>query len=162
MPHIHDEYDFTVSAFILHPTDAKIFLHKHLKLGKWLQPGGHVELTEDPWQALTHELEEEVGLDLSQCEILNQPDAPHIEEDGFVNLPIPFYKFVHNFFPDGSHKHIDDTYLLKSYTDDVQPAEGESQDFGWFSIEEIRDFHTKSEIFDNTLSICEWISAKYF
>ncbi len=52
MPHIHELYDFTASAYILHPTESKILLLLHKKLGKWLQPGGHIELSEDPLQAL--------------------------------------------------------------------------------------------------------------
>ncbi len=61
MAHIHEHYDFTVSAYVLHPTQPKIALHFHKKLFKWLQFGGHVELDEDPAQALTHELLEEAG-----------------------------------------------------------------------------------------------------
>jgi 8-oxo-dGTP pyrophosphatase MutT (NUDIX family) len=56
MPHIHEKYDFTVSAMIMHHSEPKLGLHFHKKLRKWLQAGGHIELHEDPLQALEHEL----------------------------------------------------------------------------------------------------------
>ena len=49
MAHIHEKIDFTTSVFIVR--DGKVLLHKHKKLGIWLQPGGHIELDEDPNQA---------------------------------------------------------------------------------------------------------------
>ena len=58
MAHIHNEpgqHDLTVSAFIINVSDKenpKILLCRHKKLGKLLQPGGHVELDENPWQAV--------------------------------------------------------------------------------------------------------------
>ena len=49
MAHIHEKIDFTTSVFIVR--NGKVLLHKHKKLGIWLQPGGHIELDEDPNQA---------------------------------------------------------------------------------------------------------------
>lgn len=40
------EKHFTALALILH--DKKVLLVKHLKLGVWLYPGGHVENDENP------------------------------------------------------------------------------------------------------------------
>lgn len=157
MAHIHEEYDFTVSAFVLHPTEPKILLIMHKKLDKWLQPGGHVELNEDPWSALTHELEEEAGLKLDECELLFQPSQPTLNTHGYTTLPIPFHKMFHDFNPDGSHKHIDDCYLLRSYTADVNPEEGESKLWKWFSKEEIRNLDKNDEIFESTRIIADWI-----
>lgn len=165
MPHIHTEpgqHDFTTSAFILHPSENKILLHMHRKLGKWLPPGGHVELAENIWQALEHELLEETGLLLGKCALLGQPDRPELTDEGFVNIPIPFMKFVHNFFPHGLHKHSDDSYLLRSYTEDLQPAEGESQEIGWHTIDEIVRFNKNGILEDNTLTTCRWIADRYF
>jgi 8-oxo-dGTP pyrophosphatase MutT (NUDIX family) len=56
MPHIHTgpgEHDHTASAVIIrNESDGpKVLLHLHKKLNRLLQPGGHVELHETPWQA---------------------------------------------------------------------------------------------------------------
>ena len=67
MAHVHTQYgehDQTASAFIVR-TDTeqpKLLLHLHKKLGVLLQPGGHVELQENQWQAICHEIQEETGL----------------------------------------------------------------------------------------------------
>lgn len=117
MPHIHDKYDFTVSAFILHPNEAKLLLINHRKLNIWLQPGGHVELDEDPLQGLDHELLEETGLELSKCQIIEPAKQPKVR--GQKTLPLPFHFNVHDF--NKKHKHIDLEYVIKSYTDKIKP-----------------------------------------
>ena len=64
MPHIHTkpgQHDHTVSAFIvrLDGKQPRILLHRHKKSGVYMQFGGHIELHENPWQAISHELLEE-------------------------------------------------------------------------------------------------------
>src|SRR5882757_4393264 len=56
----------TASAFVLDPAHERLLLILHSKLGRWLQPGGHVE-SGDPSVALTarREVLEETGLDVS-------------------------------------------------------------------------------------------------
>ena len=46
MPHIHEKIDFTVEVFIVHKDT--VLLRMHDKVKKWLGPGGHIELHEDP------------------------------------------------------------------------------------------------------------------
>ena len=54
MPHIHNQpgqHDICVSGYIVKITEGaepRIILHKHRKLNKLLQFGGHVELDETP------------------------------------------------------------------------------------------------------------------
>ena len=71
MGHIHNglnDHDFTVSAFIIRKDKNvnKLLLHRHKKLGKYIQIGGHVEVSENPIQALAHELKVESGYDLEK------------------------------------------------------------------------------------------------
>ena len=56
MPHIHDLYDFVVSAFIVHK--GKVLLIYHKRYHEWLPIGGHIELDEDPQEALYREIKE--------------------------------------------------------------------------------------------------------
>jgi 8-oxo-dGTP pyrophosphatase MutT (NUDIX family) len=56
----------TASAFVLDPAREKVLLILHSKLGRWLQPGGHVD-ADDPSviAAACREVLEETGLDVS-------------------------------------------------------------------------------------------------
>lgn len=158
MAHIHENYDFTVSAYVLHPSEAKIALHFHKKLHKWLQFGGHVELDEDPEQALTHELLEEAGFAPKDYEIIQSTDQPHPR--GSKTLNIPFHYEVHQ-FADTNHKHIDMQYLVKAKIDKFSPKENESKTIAWFTLDEINKLHIKDEMNDGTLDICTWIFKNF-
>ena len=61
--------NFTASAFVLAPTGDALLLIYHAKLGRWLQPGGHVEAADaDILAAALREVEEEVGVnELKEC-----------------------------------------------------------------------------------------------
>lgn len=154
MAHIHELYDFTTSAFILHPTEKKLLLLKHNKIGKWLQPGGHVELNEDPLQALTHELIEETGLTPEQYDILEPADSPKPIRKSKV-LPLPFYFNAHPF--NETHTHIDISYLAKAKTDKLTDNPDGASAIGWFNLDEIKQFHKNGEVFDDILAVCKWI-----
>ena len=136
MSHIHKLYDFTVSAFIIH--NNKLLLLHHKKLNTWLQPGGHVELDEDPEQALWREIEEETGLKRVNLKIIElSPNRPYATNA--KNLPLPFDFNVHAFGNDPVHKHIDLGYLLHSDTDKVSQNRAESNDLRWFSLQDIEN-----------------------
>lgn len=54
---------FTASAFVCSPERDRVLLIHHAKLGRWLQPGGHVEPTDpDLLAAARREVAEETGL----------------------------------------------------------------------------------------------------
>lgn len=158
MAHIHELYDFTVGAYILHPNEPKICLHLHLKLNTWLQPGGHIELNEDPEEALAHELLEEVGFFADDYEIIKTQEQP--SPRGSKPLNMPFHLDVHR-FGDTEHKHIGFGYLVQAKTDKLSPQEGESKEIAWFSIDEVRELHRKNKMYDGTLDICEWIFSNF-
>lgn len=91
----------------------------HKKLGAWMQPGGHVDRGEGPWDAAVRETTEETGLDV------------HHPEDG----PLLFHLDVHPAADD--HIHLDLRYLLLCDKDeDPSPPAGESQQVNWFSVPE--------------------------
>jgi 8-oxo-dGTP pyrophosphatase MutT (NUDIX family) len=54
---------FTASAFVLCPERRRVLLVHHQKLGRWLQPGGHVEPTDESLlDAARREVAEETGV----------------------------------------------------------------------------------------------------
>lgn len=59
-----DPTHITASAIVLCADDA-VVLHRHKRLGIYLQPGGHIEGDEAPEQAAARELHEETGLTLT-------------------------------------------------------------------------------------------------
>lgn len=161
MPHIHKnpgEHDHTASAFIVR-TDMEepcLLLHKHKKLGVLLQPGGHVELNENPWQAICHEIVEETGYELSQLKTL-QPKIRMKTLSGAILHPIPVCPNTHNFDAEGNHKHTDEGYVFIADGDPTgQPEEGESSDIRWVSLKELSDLK-ENEIFDNVREVAEFV-----
>ena len=108
----------TGSAIILGP--GGVLLHRHKRLGMWLQPGGHIEPGETPWGAARREAEEETGLRFSPWPA--PPELAHLD--------------VH----DGGrgHTHLDLRYILEVEGDPTpRPPAGESQDVVWFAWERV-------------------------
>ena len=103
----------TGSAIVVGPRG--VVLHRHKRMGIWLQPGGHLEPGETPWHAARREAAEETGL------VLRHPGAGprlvHVDVH-----PAPF-----------RHVHLDLRYVLLARDGDPRPAAGESQDVRWFT-----------------------------
>jgi len=115
---------FDRSADAVHVTGSAIavgrrgtLLHLHKTLRRWLQPGGHVDAGEAPWEAAVRETLEETGL------VARHPESG----------PQLFHLDAH---PAGEHFHLDLRYLLFCDGSDPKPAEGESQQVRWFGLDE--------------------------
>jgi len=99
-----------------------VLLIKHKSLGIWLQPGGHIEPGETPWDGALREAHEETGLPVElpvELEVVCAGGAPQL-----VHVD------VHP-GPRG-HTHLDLRYIVEAGDRDPQPPEGESQDAAWF------------------------------
>lgn len=96
-----------------------VVLHRHKRLGLWLQPGGHIDAGETPWEAARREAIEETGLPVEFA-------ASHLDGD----LPRLVHVDVHP-GPRG-HTHLDLRYLLEAPAVAPSPPAGESQDVRWF------------------------------
>lgn len=107
-----DPTHVTSSAVVVGPRG--VLLHRHKLLGIWLQPGGHIDAGEAPWQAAVRETLEETGIPAAHPE--DGPRLVHVD--------------VHA-APRG-HTHLDARYLL--HAGDVAPAPppGESPAVRWF------------------------------
>jgi len=68
----------TASAIVLDQTLTKVLLIEHKKLGKLIQPGGHVDETDESlFSAANREVIEETGFnDLSSLDIFSKKDIP--------------------------------------------------------------------------------------
>lgn len=132
MAHIHDKIDFTVGAFIVH--DGRVCLAHHKKLDLWVPPGGHIELDEDPDQALFREIEEETGLRHEDLEILSERHEFPVKTEARA-LYRPHWMSIHPF--QGDHKHIVFEYVLRSKLNSLRLADGEHHDIRWFSLHEL-------------------------
>ena len=111
-----DPIHVTGSAIVAGPRGVVLLRHK--RLGLWLQPGGHVDDGETPWDAALREAVEETGLDAEFAELGPDGVPPLIHVD------------VH---PGGrGHTHLDLRYLVRAGDDDPDPPDDESQEIGWF------------------------------
>jgi len=128
MSHIHELIDFVVSVFIVYKD--KVLLVHHKKLDKWLPVGGHIELNEDPEQALFREIKEESGLDV---EVFGQKLS--IKSEGTKFLYPPIFLDIHDISK--THKHIGLIYFAKAKTDTVTLADKEHKEIRWFTKGEL-------------------------
>lgn len=113
--------------YIVHK--GKVLLHLHKKLGKWLQPGGHIELDEDPNQTAIREAKEETGLDV---ELVGNPRLPELKGNPTDLIP-PRFLNRHPF--NTEHEHIDLSYFGRVVGGTLHAEEGTP--IRWFTKEEI-------------------------
>jgi 8-oxo-dGTP pyrophosphatase MutT (NUDIX family) len=115
----------TASAIVLDPHHRVVLLHLHRRLGRWLQPGGHVEPGERPEDAAVRETLEETGV------------AARHPSDG----PLIVHLDEHP-GPDG-HVHLDLRYLLLAEREAPVLGDGETTGDGpgatlrWSGIPEV-------------------------
>lgn len=108
-----DAVHVTGSAIVVGPPGT--VLHRHKRIGIWMQPGGHLDPGEQPWEAALRETREETGLPVSHPDG-GTPRMVHIDAH-----------------PAGEHFHLDLRYLLLSEDAKPAPGVGESKDVRWFS-----------------------------
>ncbi len=106
-----DPTHVTASAVVL-GDDGRVLLHRHKRLGIWLQPGGHIDPGESAEQAARREVAEETGITGTLAETVLHVDV----HEG----------------PRG-HVHLDVRWLVRTPAGAVPaPDAGESQDVAWF------------------------------
>ena len=93
-------------------------LHRHKRLGRWMQPGGHIDAGETPPLAALREATEELGL--------------------AVEHPASGPRLVHLDVHEAAlgHTHLDLRYLLLGADADPEPPPDESPDARWFGWDE--------------------------
>jgi 8-oxo-dGTP pyrophosphatase MutT (NUDIX family) len=111
-----DAVHVTASAVVVGPRGT--LLHLHRRLGRWLQPGGHLEEGEAPHEAAVREVAEETGL------------TGRHPASGPMLLRIDVHPAALG------HTHLDLCYLLEVPDAEPAPGEGESQEVRWWGFEE--------------------------
>jgi PhzF family phenazine biosynthesis protein len=111
-----DPTHVTASAVVV--GERGTVLHRHKRLGRWMQPGGHIDPGEEPPVAALREAIEELGLAVSHPD--EGPQLIHVD--------------VHEAAL--GHTHLDLRYLLFAPADDPHPPPGESPEARWFDWEE--------------------------
>jgi 8-oxo-dGTP pyrophosphatase MutT (NUDIX family) len=106
----------TASGIVVGPRGT--VLHRHKRLGIWMQPGGHIDAGETPPIAARREAMEELGL------TVEHPAAG----------PLLLHLDVHEAAL--GHTHLDLRYLLVGEDADPDPPAGESPDARWCDWDE--------------------------
>jgi 8-oxo-dGTP pyrophosphatase MutT (NUDIX family) len=107
-----DPTHITASAIVVGARGTVLHLHK--RLGRWMQPGGHVDPGETPPNAARRETIEELGLTVEHP--AGGPRLIHVD--------------VHEAAL--GHTHLDLRYLLIGPADDPDPPPGESPEARWY------------------------------
>jgi ADP-ribose pyrophosphatase YjhB (NUDIX family) len=117
---------FTATTFVVH--QDKVLLHRHKRYGVWLPAGGHIERDELPEIAAVREVKEETGLDVT----LYNPDRQiFMPDDEACQLHRPMYLMLENINP--YHQHIDFIYYATAVSNQLNPANGETDRIKWFN-----------------------------
>jgi 8-oxo-dGTP pyrophosphatase MutT (NUDIX family) len=106
----------TASGIVVGPRG--IVLHRHKRLGIWMQPGGHIDAGETPDVAALREATEELGL------AVRHP----------ATGPLLIHLDVHEAAL--GHTHLDLRYLLLGADADPMPPPDESPDVRWCTWDE--------------------------
>jgi 8-oxo-dGTP pyrophosphatase MutT (NUDIX family) len=149
VPHIHAEIDFVVSMFVVHPTEPKVCLLLHKKLGSWLPPGGHIDLGQTSDEAVVAEMREETGLEPADYTVVQPsgraqdvaemlqlgPERNHNQ----ANLWLPWEVDIHDFPPVKGHRHLALVYLLFAHADRLTLEADKASDIMWFGLDDLDD-----------------------
>lgn len=122
----------TASAWIVDAARTRTLLTHHGKLGRWLQPGGHVDGEPDLAAAALREAREESGLTRLRLvsEEIFDVDRHRIPAHG----------------PEPEHWHHDVRFLVEA--DPVEPLKisGESKELAWVSLDEVTRLNTEESL----------------
>lgn len=137
MPHIHELIDYAVGAFIV--KKHKVALIHHRALGIWICAGGHIELDEDPEQAVLRETFEETGLEIElvgeRCPVFGDDCKPLIR---------PRWMDIHKI--SDTHRHVGIFYDALWRSGELKLAEREHFGIDWFDLRSLESINTTPTI----------------
>jgi 8-oxo-dGTP pyrophosphatase MutT (NUDIX family) len=137
---------FTASAFVLSPDGERLLLIHHAKLGRWLQPGGHIDDgDEDVFAAALREVAEETGV----RGVVLAPGRPALLDVDVHEIPARPAK------GEAAHRHYDLRVLLWALDDAVQ-AGSDALAARWVPLDQVADWETDASVLRAVESIVAW------
>jgi len=149
--------DFVCSIFLFSEieNELKLLLLHHKKLNRWLIPGGHIEESENPVEAIKREVLEETGIQDFELVSMIHKDKTTYSDASFVFPPeFIFEENIKKHKNTPEHIHVDMIYIGKVKDGDLKLIVSESNDIRWFNLQEICPLG----LFEMT----EEIARKYF
>jgi nucleoside triphosphatase len=113
----------TVGALVFNPEGKTFLMKSHKWKGKWIIPGGHIELGETIEEALKREIKEETGLDIFDMVFVGMQEFVFGKE---------FWKKKHFIFLN---------YACRTKTKEVV-LDSEGQEFTWVAPKEALELDT--------------------
>lgn len=121
----------TGSALVVDRSRRATLLIHHVKLERWLQPGGHVDGNGDLADAALREATEEVGIDgMRVCEPAIDLDIHEIPERG----------------DEPAHLHLDVRFLVLAPDGAMPTINHESLDARWVTVDDPEDLIASEEL----------------
>lgn len=130
---------FTVTGYVVNQDRSKLLLIHHIKLGKWLPPGGHLEENELPHEGAIREVLEETGI--TATPIMDDEHVLGLKDVADTQIPRPYallYQLIPESKKDVEHIHLDMVYALLADDSSLPAAQ----------LEEVHDarWRTKAEV----------------
>jgi 8-oxo-dGTP pyrophosphatase MutT (NUDIX family) len=117
----------------------RLGLIEHPRLGRWMAPGGHVEVDECQAQAAVREIAEETGLTSVRLVPLPTMRLPAGFPSTHAPMPLPWWITEVQVGADNHlaepHVHVDHQYV--AVADDPTPGAKGEHPFGWFTAAEV-------------------------
>jgi 8-oxo-dGTP pyrophosphatase MutT (NUDIX family) len=120
---------FTASGFVVSPDGSSLLLIHHRRLGRWLQPGGHIDPEDtSPIRAAAREVREETGVETTPL------------DEGLIDIDI---HRIPARAPEPDHEHFDLRFAFRARTvelvDDVEVLDAawvRWDDLGAYDVDE--------------------------
>jgi 8-oxo-dGTP pyrophosphatase MutT (NUDIX family) len=127
-----DPGHFTASAFVLCPEQRRLLLIRHPKLGRWLQPGGHIEPADESLLAAAQrEVREETGV-----AALASFETGIFDVDVHLIPPTP---------KEGAHEHFDVRYAFVAQREELTVS-SEVKAARWVELEAVAGLNDEESI----------------
>ena len=138
-----DPGHFTASAFVLCPEASHLLMIRHPKLGRWLQPGGHIEAGDlGCLETARREAEEETGA--TGLELL-EPGIFDVDVHVIPGNP-----------REGVHAHFDVRYAFRAHSSLLRVG-SEVNDARWVKLAEVTALNDEESIARPLGQLLAWI-----